>query len=47
MKKVIMPEDVYLREHKRLIKTLEGLNKKQILKEAKNQRKEVMDYLKK
>lgn len=46
-KKIVsMPESVYLREHKRLIKLLNSGNKA-MKQEAKAQKKEVAGYLKK
>lgn len=47
MKKVTMPEVTYLKEHARLIDVLKRGNKTQLMKEAKKQKKELMDYLKK
>jgi hypothetical protein len=41
-----MPEAIYLKEHKRLIKLLKSGNKA-MKKEAKEQEKEVASYLKK
>ena len=43
---VIMPEKVYLAEHKKLIKLLQSGNKS-MKKEAKAQQQEVLHYLKK
>jgi hypothetical protein len=43
---VMMPEQVYLAEHKRLIKLLQSGNKP-MKKEAKSQQKEIASYLKK
>ena len=44
--KVVMPEKVYLAEHKKLIKLLQS-GDKAMKKEAKAQQKEVAHYLKK
>lgn len=43
---VVMPEKVYLAEHKKLIKLLQSGDKR-MKKEAKSQQKEVLTYLKK
>lgn len=45
-RKVVMPERVFLAEHKKLIKLLQSGNKA-MKKEAKEQKKEVASYLKK
>ena len=42
-----MPVKDYLSEHKRLIKMLSKSDKPQLRKEAKRQKLEVIDYLKK
>ena len=45
MKKVIMNERDYLREHKKLIKLLDSSKRRDMKKEAKSQKMEVMRYL--
>lgn len=43
--KISMSKKSFIREHKRLIKILEKGTKKELLKEAKDQKKELKKYL--
>lgn len=48
MKHVVsMPEGQYMSEHRRLIKLLDGSKDRKIKAEAKRQKKEIVDYIRK
>lgn len=44
---VVMPKKSFIKEHKNLIKLLEKPTKNRLAKEAKAQKKELMDVIKK
>ena len=48
MKHVVsMPEGQYLAEHRRLIKLLDSSKERKMKAEAKRQKKEIVDYIRK